>query len=382
MSNFEVDFLQDQTQWFSPYVEQLQGSKGWLDGMAEAAAANNISVQYCMAHPAAFLNALSLPAVTNGRASGDYQTPTGNLLQYGANANFFAAVGIAPSKDNWQSLERQPRPRDQSPEGLPACDGGSRNASANFLHALVATLSMGPVGFSDAIGYNNASLIKATCASDGLLLKPTLPLAAIDRSFCRSEGGSNTSCGGNGKPPLPPHSQIWTTHTATAGNVWYFTVGIAETPGALNGAKLFRTDLYPPLSHETDVVVWEYRDPAGTAQLVKGGNSSGSGSGDGTNAGALIDLTTSDASEGDFKYAIVSPVVRYSGGWAFLGEIGKLTPVAVQRGWMFDLAEGFLVRITTATPGENVTVAAWKGGAVHVRSMVADSRGEGAAIFQ
>eukprot|EP01044_Picomonas_judraskeda_P035317 COSAG03_NODE_15048_length_442_cov_1.192420_1_plen_92_part_01 len=92
MSNYEVDFLQDQTQWFEPFVSKVTGSKAWLDGMAEAAAANNVSVQYCMAHPAAFLNALSLPAVTNGRASGDYQAPSGNLLQYGANAPFFAAV--------------------------------------------------------------------------------------------------------------------------------------------------------------------------------------------------------------------------------------------------------------------------------------------------
>ena len=35
----------------------------------------------CMSHPAAFLEALSFPAVTNGRASGDYEGPDGNLLQ-------------------------------------------------------------------------------------------------------------------------------------------------------------------------------------------------------------------------------------------------------------------------------------------------------------
>ena len=34
-----------------------------------------------MSHPAAFLEALSFPAVTNGRASGDYEGPDGNLLQ-------------------------------------------------------------------------------------------------------------------------------------------------------------------------------------------------------------------------------------------------------------------------------------------------------------
>ena len=300
MSNYEVDFLQDQTQWFEPFVSKVTGSKAWLDGMAEAAAANNVSVQYCMAHPAAFLNALSLPAVTNGRASGDYQAPSGNLLQYGANAPFFAAVGIAPSKDNWQSIADQPPRRSQSPEGAPACDGGSRNASANFLHALVATLSTGPVGFSDALGFNNATLIQATCASDGLLLKPSLPLAAVDRSFCRSLGGPEADCGAPGRPPLPPHGQIWATHTAAAGNVWYYALGIAAVPGALSGAKLLRTDLYPPLSPEADVVVWEHRDPA-TATLVKGSK-------DGGSAGVLTAMDTAASSDGDFKYVVVSPV--------------------------------------------------------------------------
>ena len=63
-----------------PAAGSSQSAK-WLSGMANAAARLNMTVQYCMAHPASFLHALQLPAVTNGRASGDYQTPSGNLLQ-------------------------------------------------------------------------------------------------------------------------------------------------------------------------------------------------------------------------------------------------------------------------------------------------------------
>ena len=40
-----------------------------------------------------------------------------------------------------------------------------------------------------------------------------------------------------------------------------------------------------------------------------------------------------------------------------------------------------LVKLTAGTPGENATVSAWKGGAVHTQSIVADDRREGAAIF-
>jgi hypothetical protein len=98
--------------------------------------------------------------VTNGRASGDYMDPVANLLQYGTAAPFFSAVGIAPSKDNWWSTPHQPRPRILQ-HGPPPCDGGTRNVTDNFLHALVATLSTGPVGFSDALGYTNVTLVKS-----------------------------------------------------------------------------------------------------------------------------------------------------------------------------------------------------------------------------
>jgi hypothetical protein len=61
----------------------------------------------------------------------------------------------------------------------------------------VATLSTGPVGFSDALGHTNASLVLSTCRSDGLLLKPSLPLRAIDRTFSRVEQ----------RAPVPPGAQ-------------------------------------------------------------------------------------------------------------------------------------------------------------------------------
>jgi hypothetical protein len=67
--------------------------------------------------------------------------------------------------------------------------------------------------------------------------------------------------------------------------------------------------------------------------------------------------------------------------WALTEHRGKLTPVSEQRGWSFDLAEGFLLKILSAAPGENVTVSAWKGGKVQTKSTVADNRGEAPIIF-
>ena len=300
MTNYEVDFLQDQTQWFAPYVEEVDGSEKWLGGMARAAAELNMSVQYCMSHPAAFLNAaMSLPAVTNGRASGDYADPVGNLLQYGTSAVFFSAVGIAPSKDNFWSTPNQPKPRSLQ-GGPPPCDGGNRNVTDNFLHALVATLSTGPVGFSDALGYTNATLVKSTCAKDGMLLKPSLPLAAIDRSFSIGSNESTVA------PSVPAGSHVWTTHTSAAGQTWWFVLAISvEQPW-----ELLRSDLYPVLPLSEQVVVYDYRDPAGTAKLIE------------ANQTVLWEIQTPPAADGyhGFTYLVIASIIPTSGGWALLGE--------------------------------------------------------------
>jgi len=357
MSNYEVDFLYDQVTWMAPFRESVDGAQRWLGGMAKAAAASNISVQYCMAHPAAFMTALSLPAVTNGRASGDYASPTGNLLDYGTAAMFFSAAGVAPSKDNWWSTPNQPGPR-TLPTGPPPCDGGNRNVTDNYLHALVATLSTGPVGFSDAIGFNNASLIRATCDSAGRLLKPSLPLAAIDRSFATDEVTKG----------LAPGGHVWATHTAAGNMVWYMVLAITVH----SDFTLLRSDLWPPLAASQDVVVWDSTDMAGSARLVQASTAS------------LANLTTVAGSDHlnplDFQYKLVAPVMPSSRGWAMLGEPDKLTPVSEQRQWGFDFAEGFLLRMVGAV-GETVTVAAWKDGNVHTQTTVIGDNGEGAIGF-
>jgi hypothetical protein len=363
MTNYEVDFLQDQTQWFAPFVETVDGSARWLNGMATAAASLNIGVQYCMAHPAAFLQALSLPAVTNGRASGDYMSDVGNLLGYGTSAPFFAAVGIAPSKDNWWSTPEQPPPR-KLPSGPPPCDGGSRNVSNVFLHALVATLSTGPVGFSDALGYSNTTLIQAACDNTGKLLKPSLPLAAIDRTF--SVAASATA--------VPSDGHVWATHSAVDGGVtggpsWYMVLAITVH----TDWKLLRSDLFPQLPPTQDVVVWDYSDVVGSPRLVKAGTSE------------LASMQTTRQSlvqsvgDLDYTYKLVTPVLQ--GGWALLGEPNKLVPVSVQRGWQFNVTRGSLLASLHGGAGENVTVAVWKGGKVQTQSVVMSASGKATATF-
>ena len=45
-------------------------------------------------------------------------------------------------------------------------------------HVLLALLSTGPVGISDAVGATNATLVRRMIRSDGTLLKPARPIVA------------------------------------------------------------------------------------------------------------------------------------------------------------------------------------------------------------
>ena len=117
------------------------------------------------------------------------------------------------------------------------------------------------MGFSDALGYTNASLVRSTCAKDGALLKPSLPLAAIDRSFSIGLNASSSTVA----PPVPAGGHVWATHTTAADMTWWFVLAISvEQPW-----ELLRTDLYPALPLSEQVVVYDYRDPAGTAKLIE-----------------------------------------------------------------------------------------------------------------
>ena len=84
-------------------------------------------------------------------------------------------------------------------------------------------MSMGPVGFSDALGQTDAVLINRTCRADGLLLKPSKPLTTIDRLI-------------PGAPPI----------TGGAPSVYTsFTAAVTET--RVSGA---------PISHNSTVMGW------------------------------------------------------------------------------------------------------------------------------
>lgn len=143
-------------------------ARAWQESLDAAAGAHGLTLQWCMATPADFLQSVTLRHLTSIRTSGDYRY----LFDNGLNWVWFLHVnalarglGLHAFKDVFLS--------DRSAEPYAEVE------------ALLAALSTGPVGIGDAIGTADPALVRRTCREDGVLVKPDAPLAAIDRCFLR-----------------------------------------------------------------------------------------------------------------------------------------------------------------------------------------------------
>lgn len=116
-------------------------------------------------------------AATHVRASPDY-VPVRNLplVQWaiGPDVVFhWAGLGLLPYKDTFFSDSSE------TPRSTTAPFSNYRESSS-MLHALMATLSGGPVTYSDAVGAANLTLLRAIVREDGVVLRPSFPVTALD----------------------------------------------------------------------------------------------------------------------------------------------------------------------------------------------------------
>ena len=143
-------------------------ARDWQQALDRAAGAHGLTLQWCMATPADFLQSVTLRHLTSIRTSGDYRYLFDNGLNWVwfLHVNALArALGLHAFKDVFLS-DRVAEPYAE-------------------VEALLAALSTGPVGIGDAIGRADRDLVLRTCREDGVLVKPDAPLAAIDRCFLR-----------------------------------------------------------------------------------------------------------------------------------------------------------------------------------------------------
>ena len=173
MTSFEPDFLKQNFECIPEFLENATAQHTWFNGMAAAADSLGLAMQWCMATPSDLLLALDYPSVTNLRVTTDYYY--GESWDVGAGSLLLWSLGAAPSKDTfWTSNQSDIA---VGLGGCPAtgCPADHSEAGAE-LHALLALFSTGPVGFSDALGRSNATLLWRIALADGTLLPPSRPV--------------------------------------------------------------------------------------------------------------------------------------------------------------------------------------------------------------
>jgi len=193
---YEQDWLD--VQWRTiPYLrESVEAGDKWLLAMSSAAQKQGLTIQYCMANPGMFMQAVKYPNITQVRTSNDYMAGMPKQIHWipFTKTNMLAwAAGLYPWKDTHQS---------SSGERV------ARNERRAEEETLMAVLSAGMVGPGDKIGFINKDLLLRTCRADGLLLKPDRPAMPIDKMFA-------------------PNATLYTTitETRTGAGIYYFVAG-------------------------------------------------------------------------------------------------------------------------------------------------------------
>ena len=150
----------------------------WQEGIDAGLGARDLHAQWCMASPADFAQASRLRNVTSIRTSGDH----GYLVGPGG------AVGVVPAHQRDGARARAVAVQGRVPLG-------ARRPSTREVEALLAgAVGRARSGVGDRIGEADVDLIRRTCRADGVLVRPDVPIAAIDRRAVRPRRCGRASC--------------------------------------------------------------------------------------------------------------------------------------------------------------------------------------------
>jgi len=151
-ASYEQDWLGDKAQTDF----NLTDPYAFLGNMAASMAKRGITMQYCMATPAHFLQSTAYSNATTIRASQDgFSQSRWNDFLY--SSRFASAIGVWPFTDVFMS--------------------GQTN------NLIVAALSAGPIGVGDPVGgLSRDNLLKAV-RGDGVIVKPDVPATPLDSVF-------------------------------------------------------------------------------------------------------------------------------------------------------------------------------------------------------
>ncbi|KAJ1458189.1 hypothetical protein M885DRAFT_95114 [Pelagophyceae sp. CCMP2097] len=317
MRVYEQDWLYNEFVALKATKASATLARRWLMQMGQAAARHDVTIQYCMSWPRHILQSVELQAVTQARASADYQ-PGNSQWRLGLSSMLAHALALTPTKDVFWSTS------DQSGSKLYP----TLSEPHNRLQAAVSTLSNGPVAVGDAVGKTDVALVLKSCAADGKLLQPDAPATTLDAAlFARARlpgADANLAAG-----------ELWGASAVVAG-LHFRQVLAAETVAlTLTPRVVYGGAAAPPPPH--GAVAFEANATGAPVVFDE--------------AHPLV-LPATDA----FSFQLWTFAPLLGNGWALLGETAKWVTASNDR--IVDVAYdgGGVAVVVRGQPGERVTL--------------------------
>jgi len=285
--------------------------------MGNAARDHEVTIQYCMSLPRHILQSVEVPAVTQARASRDYQPGNDQWRAVGMTSIFLHALRIAPSKDNFWTTDKITMPR-----------YGTENERHNRLQGVVSTLSTGPVAVSDPIGMTDRDLVMRSCAADGRLLAPDTPArAASDMFLAIGElAGANPLVG-----------EVWVARTTISSLSYYYVLAVETSPYPLTLTSIIAAGGAPPAGTPIDNTYLAFETNHSRSVF---------------SVNRTQDLQIASSDKWSFGLYTLAPVLP--NGWTLLGETKKWVALSRARVRSLDVSDRGLTLVLTGEPGEEV----------------------------
>ena len=207
------------------------------------------------------------------------------------------------------------------------------------LHLVLALMSTGPVGISDAIGHTNATMAKRAIRSDGVLLKPMKAITAVDASFLK-EPGSN-----------------YLYSTFGLGSSWIIVSFLSEDTMTIS-----KRDFWPILDGGADLV---YRHFHSSGNCIHNADAV-----DSSCIAGVVSKTQYGTTDFNIPMAPPHHASPYApkitlfwqncieSKWFLLGELDKYVPLSPARFKNFACTASGVSTIVMGAPGETVELTA------------------------
>lgn len=282
VTSYEQDWLNELA---VASTTNLIDQDAFMDNMARAMAAHGISIQYCMPLPKHYLQSTKYASVVSSRVSND-KFARNRWKGYVYGSRLASAVGEWPWSDVFKSSD---------------------------LDSLrLSLLGAGVFGVGDAInGVNKANVLRAV-RTDGVIVKPDVPIVPLDKTIIDEARGLAT----------PTVAFAYSAHPG-GRTTYLFAFSDASSDFSVRPVDL---------GYASDIYVYDANRLTGKVIA----------------AGASFSATVASTA-----YYVVAPIGR--SGIAFLGDVGKIASAGKQRvaTWQDD---GAVTATLSFAAGESATV--------------------------